>query len=281
MRAGRRGAVPAGLRFALICLGAALCRPATAEPLTAAEGADLERYVASSLLPTYEVALGKTGSTLIQGSPEWNDAFHRTVSALLAARPAGCLPAVWALGGCGRHLFEDPSRSMLPTMLDRDVVVTVPPDASTPIRRGDVVAYQVPGRGPEQHLHRVIGLPGDRIRLVRGVVELNGRALEREPTGLVDLVSGLGQVAAYTESLPDGRSYRVFWPDMDPKDARGADMAPTVVPEGHYFVLGDDRSAAVDSRPPDGIGMPAAADVVGIARAVILSRDAERIGAPL
>ena len=98
-------------------------------------------------------------------------------------------------------------------------------------RRGDVVVFHVPGHEHLDFVKRVIGLPGDTVRIADGRVFLNGEALD-EPY----LVHG----------------------DAD-------DLAPTTVPPGAYFVLGDNRPESTDSRR---FGVVPAGHVVGIARAV-------------
>ena len=268
-----------GIRYNILLVSAVvLCGPVMAVPLTSTEIAELQPLAEAMLKPNYEIEIRKTGSTVLQGSPEWNDALGRSARAVLAARPIDCLPATWLLGGCGRRAFEVPSRSMLPTILDGDYIATALPTAVTPISRGDVLAYRVPDQGSEQHMHRVIGMPGDHIRVLNGVVELNGRKLELVPTGLGDLIQRQGVVAAYTETLPDGRSYKVLWPAGDLKSVHGANMDSIVVPAGKYFMMGDNRSASLDSRPPDGIGMPNTESVAGVARTILLSRELPKIG---
>ena len=93
-------------------------------------------------------------------------------------------------------------------------------------QRGDVIAFRHERSAPSVYLKRVIGVPGDRIRIVHGVVELNGSAL----------------VEPYVR-FPDTRS------------------APAVVvPPDAYYVLGDNRANSDDSRA---WGFVPAADVVG------------------
>jgi signal peptidase I len=85
-----------------------------------------------------------------------------------------------------------------------------------PIERGDVVVFHYPRDPAKSYIKRVIGLPGDHVRIVSGTVYVNGKSLE-EPYVPVD--------------YGDTRS-----------------MAEVTVPEGAYFVLGDHRSMSNDSR---------------------------------
>ncbi|TMJ11975.1 MAG: signal peptidase I, partial [Alphaproteobacteria bacterium] len=78
----------------------------------------------------------------------------------------------------------------------------------------------------------------------------------------------------YRETLPGGKSYDV----LDQLDAPADNTAPVVVPEGHYFMMGDNRDDSADSRfPPDsvskGVGLLPAENVIGRAFVVFFSTD--------
>ena len=150
--------------------------------------------------------------------------------------------------------FRIPSESMQPTLLVGDFLLVEKqvgaegrPDIFAPlgeVRRGDIVIFRFPVN-PAMHLvKRVIGLPGDRIRLHEGRVYVNGQALD-EP------------YAIYAPAPEDG--YRDEFPRMDRADpgvdahwwvemrSRIADGELTV-PTDSYFVLGDNRNNSEDSR---------------------------------
>ena len=147
--------------------------------------------------------------------------------------------------------FRIPSGSMEPTLLVGDFLLVdkqVPTDSialpTTTIRRGDVVVFHFPV-DPSLHLvKRVVGIPGDHIRLRGGRVLVNGLSLS-EP---------------YAVYRPAGRdNYRDNFPRLqsaDPEiDSRWwirmrklIDNGELIVPDGNYFVLGDNRNDSEDSR---------------------------------
>jgi signal peptidase I len=90
------------------------------------------------------------------------------------------------------------------------------------IERGDTIVFWYPGDVSKSYIKRVIGLPGDRIRIDSGQVYVNDHALTED-------------------YVPSDYRDTLSWP----ADAPGVDRA---VPDGNYFVLGDHRSQSSDSR---------------------------------
>ncbi|WP_246652092.1 signal peptidase I [Rhizobium laguerreae] len=109
--------------------------------------------------------------------------------------------------------------------------------------RGDVVVFRTPMDPRVDYMKRVVGLPGDRIQMKSGILYLNGTAVEREPAG--DFTYQAETAHAFKETLPSGRSYSII-ESMD--DGRGDNTREFIVPDGHYFVLGDNRDNSRDSR---------------------------------
>ena len=163
--------------------------------------------------------------------------------------------------------FSIPSGSMRPTLLEGDYLFVSKfsygysrysfpfgPDLfegrvwSDEPERGDVAVFKLPSNPRFDYIKRVIGLPGDTVQMRDGALFLNGEPVEREAIGTIDDVDITEQnrpVQVYRETLPNGVSYRTL--DVT-QGTVGDDTREFVVPEGHYFMLGDNRDNSADSR---------------------------------
>jgi signal peptidase I len=145
--------------------------------------------------------------------------------------------------------------------------------AGRAVQRGDVIAFV--GADGRDYVKRMVGTGGDLVELRRGLLILNGT-----PAPCVPLGGGLCR-----ETLPNGHSHVVRSDGSSPL----ADFAPIRVPDGQYFVLGDNRDASADSRVPraqGGVGLVADGQVIGRAARIFFSATGdgvrwERIGKPI
>jgi signal peptidase I len=117
----------------------------------------------------------------------------------------------------------------------------------TPPERGDIVVFRPEGESRD-FVKRLIGMPGDRIQMVDGVLTINGEPVRRDSLGLVAFENPDGAIVdipAYRETLPNGVDYVTFdrYPDWELDNTRVFE-----VPMGHYFMMGDDRDNSQDSR---------------------------------
>ena len=168
--------------------------------------------------------------------------------------------------------FRIPSGSMEPTLLIGDFVLVdkelvqapASPLAPALLHRGDVVVFHFPVN-PAMHLvKRVIGLPGERVRLRGGRVYINDLPL-REPYASYSPgpPDNFRDNFPYTRSTdPDVNAH--WWIEMQ----HLLDHGDLRIPHGHYFVLGDNRNNSEDSRY---WGLVPAGDIVGKPLIVYLS----------
>ncbi len=146
-------------------------------------------------------------------------------------------------------------------------------------KRGDVAVFKLPRDGSTDYIKRVIGLPGDRIQMVEGRLVINGQVVPRVEVEKYTTSDAYGRkvpVATYNETLPGGVTHRIIEIEGD----RGFnDNTPVItVPEGHYFMMGDNRDNSTDSRVPaerDGVGPVPFDNFVGRAEVIFFSFDSD------
>jgi signal peptidase I len=153
-------------------------------------------------------------------------------------------------------------------------------------KRGDIVIVTPPGTRTD-YIKRVIGLPGDTLRMVDGQLFINGQAVKRvreAPDMIpVDINSPCGsstdpalydfrvqgpdgkpycRVPIVRETLPGGRTYETVELGRSAEDNFG----PVTVPAGHLWLMGDNRDDSADSRVPEwqgGLGGPVPWENIG------------------
>jgi signal peptidase I len=163
--------------------------------------------------------------------------------------------------------FNIPSGSMKPTLLVGDFILVnklVYGDWSigipfTPIDfysyknrlaepdRGDIIVFKYPENPKIDFIKRIIGLPGDIVEVKNDIVYLNGKPLSRKMTGF--FMEKNAKAVKYKECTVrkyTGKKY--CYSIIEIFDGEGKDYGPIKVPEGHYFVMGDNRDNSRDSR---------------------------------
>jgi len=141
--------------------------------------------------------------------------------------------------------------------------------------RGDVVVFKLPRDNETDYIKRVIGLPGDEIQMIHGVLQINGQAVEK--VKIDDYVVGEANgrerhMARYKETLPNGVSYPVL--DLV-NEGFGDNTEVYKVPEEHFFMMGDNRDNSTDSRFLSEVGFVPFVNLVGKAQVIFFSIDEE------
>ena len=154
--------------------------------------------------------------------------------------------------------FRIPSASMMPTLLIGDFILVNKfaygvrlPVLETKIiqvgepSRGDVVVFRFPNDTSLDYIKRVIGLPGDTVKYIGKQLYINGEKINKIRLGRYQ---GVGQgdemtgAIEFVEGLPDVEH------SILTQRERPAINGEFIIPEGHYFVMGDNRDNSNDSR---------------------------------
>lgn len=151
--------------------------------------------------------------------------------------------------------FQIPSGSMIPTLEVGDFILVNKfaygvraPVLNTEIipvgkpQRGDVMVFFPPHAPETYYIKRVIGVPGDHISYNNHVLTLNGKVIEEKL--IAELPAGSPVLRMVKENI-DGKEFTAY-KHIHP--SRLSMHGSWVVPEGHYFMMGDNRDNSLDSR---------------------------------
>ncbi len=136
----------------------------------------------------------------------------------------------------GDHLLVDKLAYAPPGPVSRYVL------PYTPVRRGDIIVFRYPVDIRQTFVKRVIGIPGDRIRLAGKQVMLNGKPLD-EPYKF----NKTSYIDSYRDNFPTAPNTRVDDRALEMLDKHVTE-GDVVVPPDSYFAMGDNRDSSLDSR---------------------------------
>jgi signal peptidase I len=186
--------------------------------------------------------------------------------------------------------FNIPSGSMVPTLLVGDYLFvskfaygyseySLPSFMQVPFHgrifgslphRGDVVVFKLPSNPSIDYIKRIVGLPGDHIQVIHGVLYINGQPAQRKLVGEYEDASSNPPVLKreYQETIPGGPTHLILketdegWPN---------NTEEYVVPPGDVFAMGDNRDNSQDSRFLNAVGFVPVENLVGRAEFIFFS----------
>ncbi|HSW18155.1 MAG TPA: signal peptidase I [Ramlibacter sp.] len=239
-----------------------------------------QRRVAAARLETH--ATERSASLSAQGITKTDGADLAPARERLLMQPwwldwtAGLFPVILAVFLLRSFLFEPfkiPSGSMIPTLLIGDLIlvnkftygVRLPVantklTEGTPPQRGDVMVFRYPPKPSLDYIKRVVGVPGDEVAYLNKRLTINGKPISKESAPEFFDKDAMRYAKQFDETLGDKR-HRILNDDDRPAFIPGADDFPfrqncrysvegvaCKVPEGQYFVMGDNRDNSLDSR---------------------------------
>ena len=142
-------------------------------------------------------------------------------------------------------------------------------------KRGDVVVFKTPADNRTDYIKRLIGLPGDKVQIINKDLYLNGIKIEKKQveTSLnINCGGEILKVDVYEETLPNGTKYLAVYR----KDGTMINSDVFIVPNDHYFFLGDNRDCSKDSRFLSSVGYVNFNNLVGKARIIFFSSNKKK-----
>ncbi len=140
---------------------------------------------------------------------------------------------------------------------------------------GDVVVFFNPKDRDLDYIKRLVGLPGDRIQVKEGILHINGQPVKLDRTDDYTWVddSRVRVVPQYIETLPNGVKHPIL---KTAEFGKGPldNTEEFVVPEGHYFMMGDNRDHSKDSRVMEAVGFVPSQHLIGRADLLFFSTEA-------
>ena len=113
--------------------------------------------------------------------------------------------------------------------------------------RGDIIVFKTPENLRIDYIKRLVGLPGDKIQMIDGILHINDIPVKRKKIRSETKLINNGQIRnllVYEETLPNNISYETF----DMGNTRADNTSEIFVPEDSYFFMGDNRDNSKDSR---------------------------------
>ena len=140
---------------------------------------------------------------------------------------------------------------------------------------GDLIVFKTPADNRTDFIKRLIGFPGDEIQFINGELYLNKKKIIREEIKekfQIKCGKEISEVISYMEILPNGKRYLAVYN----KTGSMMNTDKYVVPDEHYFFLGDNRDCSRDSRFLSSVGYVHEINLIGKAKIIFFSNDTKK-----
>ena len=140
---------------------------------------------------------------------------------------------------------------------------------------GDLIVFKTPADNRTDFIKRLIGFPGDEIQFISGELYLNKKKIIREEVKekfQITCGDEINEVISYMETLPNGKRYLAVYN----KTGNMMNTDKYVVPDEHYFFLGDNRDCSRDSRFLSSVGYVHEINLIGKAKIIFFSNDTKK-----
>jgi|TARA_B100001971_G_scaffold138444_1_gene127904 signal peptidase I len=164
--------------------------------------------------------------------------------------------------GYSKHSFP-----FSPAIFDGRILYKLP-------KRGDIVVFKTPADNRTDYIKRLIGLPGDIIQFIDGNLYLNGNQILKTIKSKNEILycgNSKIKVTTFIEKLPGGKIYTASYRN----DYSYKNSDKFIVPDEHFFFLGDNRDCSKDSRFLSEVGYVHKDNLVGKAQILFFSSDAK------
>ena len=142
-------------------------------------------------------------------------------------------------------------------------------------KRGDVIVFKTPADNRTDYIKRLIGIPGDKIQIKNNDLYLNNQKVKKEKTK-INYTINCGNISldnnSFVETLPNGINYIATYM----KEGSMMESDEFIVPENHYFFMGDNRDCSKDSRFLGSVGYVNFENLVGKAEVIFFSNNSKK-----
>lgn len=142
-------------------------------------------------------------------------------------------------------------------------------------KQGDLVVFKTPADNRTDYIKRLIGLPGDEIQFIDGELFINGSKILKEKIDISEPIrcgNFTFDSETYIETLPNGKKHLATYN----KSGTLQNTKKYLVPENHFFLMGDNRDCSKDSRFLDEVGYVKKLNLIGKAKFIFFSNDTNK-----